>query len=601
MDTNSLTPVDTSPSTFECLVFKRWHSFLWLILLTFLVYGHTLLFDQYTYMDDYFIIVESHPIIGNLGHLRKVFVEDVFHQHQSGIFYRPILTLSLMLDAQLGGTDPFVYRFTNILLHGAVALLLLVTLRAFGMKPLSSLVASAFFVVHPAFAQAVVWIPGRNDSLLAIFLLAALVSVLRYQTSHRVKWFFLHLLFFALALFTKESAILFPGLVLLLLVWNSERPIPFLQYVLFVVGWLVIAVQWSILRQAATIQPIESYSYAISIIAKQSWAILAYLGTLIWPVNIFTVAVAQDLSLTAGIVATVLVGAMFTATPKHRRKLFVFGLFWFILFLLPTFYRHMIVKSPMRFFEHRLYVPALGLFFLAASLSLGEYLRRWQSAAGLFLIFVLLALAILTFRHSFSFADGMYFSEQSARTSPQSPFVHLEASMMRLPPELQRLVTFKKADTDPSVYYANLRRLLLDYERTSLERDHDLDYQLSVAALSFGMGRLKTAETHLLKAVSLSPNNTVAHYNFGVLYYNGHRERLAEERWRKTLELDPSFGDAHQNLSYLYYTWKRYSLALAHAERAEACGAKIPRELFRELRDFQQQYFSTREAEEKED
>ena len=52
--------------------------------------------------------------LSNIGH---AFLEDVSHQGQGGNLYRPLLTVSLILSAQISGTMPFGYHLIDILLH----------------------------------------------------------------------------------------------------------------------------------------------------------------------------------------------------------------------------------------------------------------------------------------------------------------------------------------------------------------------------------------------------------------------------------------------------------------------------------------------------
>ena len=110
-----------------------------------------------------------------------------------------------------------------------------------------------------------------------------------------------------------------------------------------------------------------------------------------------------------------------------------------------------------------------------------------------------------------------------------------------------------------------------------------VDSGLVLSAVEFAMGRQLTAEQSLQAVLSFQPDNVLAEFNLGVLYYAGHREGLAEQHWQRTLVLDPSFGEAHRTLCYLFYTQKQFAEALRHAERAQGLGVDIPRELVDEL------------------
>ena len=161
----------------------------WLALISLVIYAQSLFFG-YTYLDDNVLVQDNLFFLKDIGNLGKAFTTEVFHLlHSSAAYYRPMLTLSFMWDAIVGGGALWMFHVTDIAIHiTVVALLYLVFLKLEG-SPKLSFVLSAFFAVHPALSQAVSWIPGRNDSLLALFVLASLLTLDNI---------FLHLLFLSL-------------------------------------------------------------------------------------------------------------------------------------------------------------------------------------------------------------------------------------------------------------------------------------------------------------------------------------------------------------------------------------------------------------------
>ncbi len=62
--------------------------------------------------------------------------------------------------------------------------------------------------VHPVFTSSVVWIPARNDTLLAVFMYTSFIFFIDYLETKSTKDMLLYILFLMLSLLTKESAIL---------------------------------------------------------------------------------------------------------------------------------------------------------------------------------------------------------------------------------------------------------------------------------------------------------------------------------------------------------------------------------------------------------
>ncbi|MBS2014449.1 MAG: hypothetical protein JST00_16300 [Deltaproteobacteria bacterium] len=84
-------------------------------------------------------------------------------------YYRPLVSLSLSLDAALGG--PLVFHATNLLLHAAAAAMTTVAGEALGLTRRAALFAGVLFAVHPLSSLVASAIAFRSESLLVIALL----------------------------------------------------------------------------------------------------------------------------------------------------------------------------------------------------------------------------------------------------------------------------------------------------------------------------------------------------------------------------------------------------------------------------------------------
>ena len=95
------------------------------------------------------------------------------------------------------------------------------------------------FAVHPALNQAVAWIPGRNDSLLALFVLASALAFVRYVENRNWQWLGAYLALSLAALLTKESAVLLPLIFIPVygFVLKRKRKVSSSSCLCFWVGW----------------------------------------------------------------------------------------------------------------------------------------------------------------------------------------------------------------------------------------------------------------------------------------------------------------------------------------------------------------------------
>ena len=90
----------------------------------------------------------------------------------NGYYYRPIIELSYYLDSLLWGMEPATMHLENILLHCANSLLVFLLARKILVKQNNEtlaipLLVALLFALHPVNVEAVTWIAGRTDPLLA--------------------------------------------------------------------------------------------------------------------------------------------------------------------------------------------------------------------------------------------------------------------------------------------------------------------------------------------------------------------------------------------------------------------------------------------------
>src|SRR2546421_12371091 len=108
--------------------------------------------------DDMEILKHRYFIIGDLSKIKLAFTTDAF-LGTNGTFYRPLQTISFMLDALTGGPKPFIYYFTNLVLYIAGSLCVFWLLRTLSYQRLSSLLLALLFALHPMFVPMVAWVP----------------------------------------------------------------------------------------------------------------------------------------------------------------------------------------------------------------------------------------------------------------------------------------------------------------------------------------------------------------------------------------------------------------------------------------------------------
>jgi protein O-mannosyl-transferase len=90
-------------------------------------------------------------------------------------FYRPLMAVSLSLDAAVGGA-PWLFHATSLLWHAAAAVLTVVAAETLGLSRKAALLAGTLFAVHPATSLVAAAIAFRSEAMITVALLALVVA-----------------------------------------------------------------------------------------------------------------------------------------------------------------------------------------------------------------------------------------------------------------------------------------------------------------------------------------------------------------------------------------------------------------------------------------
>ena len=199
---------------------QHWVCALVLLFLVILAYRPALSCD-FIWDDDQYVY--ENPVLTSDTGLRDIWLDPLATPQ-----YYPVVHTSYWLEHKLWGMRPLGYHSTNLLLHGAAAILLYLLLLQ--LKVPGAWWAAALFAIHPVNVESVAWITERKNVLAGLFAFAALnfgwwatESQSRWQSSFW-KWL-CALLFFVLALLSKTVACSMPAVLLLLLWWRRRlRP-----------------------------------------------------------------------------------------------------------------------------------------------------------------------------------------------------------------------------------------------------------------------------------------------------------------------------------------------------------------------------------------
>jgi tetratricopeptide (TPR) repeat protein len=134
------------------------------------------LLDGFVFDDDSLIV--RNPYAHDTRYVARCFTTDLWDTPDrpdaasSTKFYRPLVCTSYILNYGLAGGAAWSFHLVNVLLHAAACALA----ARFALRWTGSNVAAFFavliFAIHPSRSENVVWVSGRTDLLMTVFLLA---------------------------------------------------------------------------------------------------------------------------------------------------------------------------------------------------------------------------------------------------------------------------------------------------------------------------------------------------------------------------------------------------------------------------------------------
>ncbi|MDD5022473.1 MAG: hypothetical protein PHR82_10165, partial [Endomicrobiaceae bacterium] len=309
--------------------------------IAFSLYYKTLSYDISGLDDDTFITMNF-----DKTSLVDVFTKTIFLNNISA-FYRPILSLSFMIDNFVSNSSPYAMHTTNVLLHIISSLLIFFFLKRYHFNIVLSFLITLLFATHPINIFAVAWIPGRNDPLLFVFSLISVIFFIEYIKTKNILMILFHFIALFFALLTKEIAVLIP-FICLGYYFRFDKNIRsyFIKIIIF---WIISISLFFIIHQSISshISPFESYFRSLT----HSYKVLLDYYSSLYLFNIHFSAYTSNLSLVLGIIAFTLslIFVFFSNMSKSEKVIY---------FLLPVFMIIISLFASQGFYQgSRLYIP----------------------------------------------------------------------------------------------------------------------------------------------------------------------------------------------------------------------------------------------------
>jgi protein O-mannosyl-transferase len=478
----------------------------------------------FVYDNESAILEDARVHEATLANVHRILTESYWVNQPSTDLYRPLTTLSYLLNyAMLGnGTNPAGYHWVNLLLHLAnVSLVYALGVITLGGEA-PALALGAIWGLHPLLTEGVTNIVGRADLLAALGILMGLVAHARATAGtgwRKARWLIVLTLSQTVALFSKESGVVLPALMLSYdLIW-SERSVwrrRILSYAVLTLPFIAFFALRRRLHMHLVVPFHENPLFGAPFWRARMTAVKVigrFLRLFVWPAHLSADYSYNSVPLFQWsgwenwqapiVVALCVAGLALALRFRRENKPVCFFVFFFFIALAPTSNLLILIGSLMS--ERFMYLPSIGLTGCAVGLICSLSRRYSQPAFGKALS-----------PKALWVAAGILCLALGARTYVRNFDWHDEATLW---------TSVIAVNPDDALAHLDLGNALLDIP-----------------------GRVPDALSEYQRTLRIYPNYAEAHNNLGAILLQSGRTSEAVAEYQAAVRLDPDYPDAHSNL-----------------------------------------------------
>lgn len=533
--------------------------------------------------------------------------------YQSPLAGRPIVAYSFTLNFAISKLAPWSYRLTNLGIHLANCLLLMMILNhalrglAWNRKGWFIAAVVLIWTVHPMLVDAVSYITQRTELMLALFLLLSLWLAIRgWLSSRPYAWLLASVAACAFGMVTKENMVAAPLLILLYhrafvaKSWSEifKRYWPF--YAALAATWIILAINVSAGHRSLSVGfdlGIRWWEY----FRLECKVLIWYLSMAIFPRHfsihheIFPPTHWWEYVPQLLVLCTMLATTLW-ALQRHPKWAFPGVVFFLILGPSSSFVP--ITTEPMA--ERRMYLPLLAVLVILG-LGVGWLLHRFMSqrigsgpgvgwkkilhpqrsvvVGTIFVALLAAALSRASVEHltHWSTTDGPWREVLSVYPESSWAYNNLGAAMVgQNKPDEAMQYFFKVLRIDPGHDKApsNIASLLIyrgDYElaeailRGEIDRVNDPAFSLGLLGLAIAsQDRIEDAIPYYEKSIQMNPTDLGVQNNLAVALDQVGRGDEAIRILQQAVGYEPSYALSRINLARLLAREEHFDEALSH-------------------------------------
>ena len=513
---------------------------------------------EFVWDDECFIT--NNKWIKNPGNAGIFFTPDYWKHHFPGSKgrYRPLRTLSFLVNYSLGGLNPYGYHLLNLIFHTLNCILVFFLARIVIGNYWGVLGAGLIFAAHPINTEAVAWVKNRSEVFALFFFLLSLIMVIKSEDDSfseiiRGLLYSSAILSYLFALMCKENAITLP---LMITVYGAllfsplkrknilGKTVPF-----WIITFLFLAfIFWGINGKEPILKDSPANFFVHLYVIGKTFSV--YIFSLFFPFHLHadrSLPLPSSTPITGlllfGIICFLIIAVIFKQCKSS--PVIAFSSLWILFTLSPS--ANILIISGRLLADQRLYIPSVGFALLVSSFfSLDKGKETLNPLTlikvGLFSL-IIISFALLTWNRIPVWHNDKSLWEDCIKKNPASDRAHYNLGLI-----YQKQGDFASALKE----FSRVLELKPDY----------FEAHNSLGTTYSHLNQIEKALFHYQKAIELNPNYARAHYNLGNTFVKMGRYDEAIKAYQKAIRLNPDYVDAYSNLGWVYQRKKQLDKAI---------------------------------------
>ncbi|MDH7445158.1 tetratricopeptide repeat protein [Aquimarina sp. 2201CG14-23] len=583
---------------------KYWKDVI-IVISVFLLYGNTI--NHGFVLDDFSVIVENRFVKSGTDGIADIFASHYRkgYWNNAGDLYRPLVLTSFALEYELSDGNPFIHHIINLIIYSLIGLLLFRLLSNWFSKEHSylPLIITLLFLFHPIHTEVVANIKSRDELFSFLFILGSLLSFSKYIKTNHFRFAILMSCSFLLALLSKESSVVFIGVIPL--VGYFFHQIKRKETIRIIALLSVPLIIFLILRANALTDQVKAVPVTLSFLTenpinevlKAGYHLLLYIYKLIVPFSLSSQYPEFYNGLSANVLIVGTIGLV-----VHVFLLY-YGIKWFLqkrimgfiilLYLITTvLHSNLLLVIGTHFGERLLFTPSV-FFCILLGIGLVKILKNKTQHVVLGIILSLYAITVIVRNADWKSNSSLYAADVAKQ--PQSAMLNywhsleltnsnnlasidvnqrnksLNEALFYLTKAIDLKPNFGDAEAQIGLVYYKLNKPneALPYFKKAIAQGRGSVQTLNnIAAIYFGQNNFKEAKLYYEQAVTSDPYYKDAWGNLGVTYAQLNDLPNAERAFLKAIELSPNNGQFYFYMGMTLNEIGRTTEAIPYFEKA---------------------------------